>query len=167
MLIARAGLRGHGTPPQFPGKTRNAAPNFDVRTSPDLKADAVARLGRGSSVRTLTHVSRSNAATARLRDLLPDAAVTLSPMTGGAQMVANPRGALTAPSIGDSRGIVGNFLQSHAAIYGLDTADVSTIRFEGESISAAACGCCAASRSSAGSRSSRATRASSSIVRDD
>ena len=70
-----------------------------------------------------------------MRRDLPQATATISPFTGGAELVRNPRGALTPPAPGaGSAAIVSGFLETHAPLYGLAAADLATIRFLGESV---------------------------------
>jgi subtilisin-like proprotein convertase family protein/BarA-like signal transduction histidine kinase len=134
-LFAHTSLLGQIAPPRSPGKASNATGNFDVRISPQLKADTLRRLGRGSVNETLARVRSASDAVAKLRADLPGVTVTLSAATGGAEVVRNPRGALTAPLGGDSRAIVSGFLQANAGIYGLAPGDVATVQFRGESVS--------------------------------
>ena len=83
----------------------------------------------------MTKLRQANDALATLRSDLPRATATISPFTGGAELVRNPRGALTPPAPGTaSAAIVSGFLETHAALYGLAAADLATIRFLGESV---------------------------------
>lgn len=122
--------------PAQPGKASPRGPaNFDVRVSPGARAAALQRLGiqppTGDARR-----DQARQALARLREDLPAAEATFSPLTGGAEMVRNPKGMLTPPAPGaDGLAIVNGFLQSNAELYGLSSADLATLRFKGESLS--------------------------------
>jgi len=130
MLAQRAPEPGAG------GKTGALTANFDIRSSAALRAQLLQRLGRSQPEDGVTKLRRANDALATLRGDLPRATATISPFTGGAELVRNPRGALTppAPAALGSAAIVSGFLETHAALYGLAAADLATIRFLGESV---------------------------------
>jgi subtilisin-like proprotein convertase family protein len=121
-------------PPRSAQKGSDTPVNFDVRISAAMRAQTLQRLGRGSPADSLTRLRRASDAAVKLRADLPGVQVTLSTATGGAELVRNPRGALTAPQGGDSPSIVSGFLSAHAALYGLAPADVATVQFRGESV---------------------------------
>ena len=129
MLAQRAPETG----PQ--GKASGLTTNFDIRSSAALRTQLLQRLGRSQPEDGVTKLRRANDALATLRSDLPRATATISPHTGGAELVRNPRGALTPPAPGAaSAAIVSGFLETHAALYGLAAADLATIRFLGESV---------------------------------
>lgn len=117
------------------GKGAQALTNFDVRVLPAARMEVVQRLGitlpSGEA-----RVRQATEAVAKLKSSLDGAEVTFNPLTGGAEMVRNPRGGLTPPAPGgDSLSIVTGFLEAHAALYGLSPGELSTLRFKGESLS--------------------------------
>ena len=117
------------------GKAGGLTTNFDIRSSAALRTQLLQRLGRSQPEDGATKLRRANDALATLRSDLPRATATISPVTGGAELVRNPRGALTPPAPGTaSAAIVSGFLETHAALYGLAPADLATIRFLGESV---------------------------------
>ena len=121
--------------PGSQGKAGDLTSNFDIRGSGALRTQLLQRLGRSQPEDGATKLRQANDALATLRGDLPRATATISPFTGGAELVRNPRGALTPPAPGTaSAAIVSGFLETHAALYGLAAADLATIRFLGESV---------------------------------
>ena len=121
--------------PGSQGKAGGLTTNFDIRSSAALRTQLLQRLGRSQPAEGATKLRQANDALATLRSDLPRATATISPFTGGAELVRNPRGALTPPAPGmASAAIVSGFLETHAALYGLAAADLATIRFLGESV---------------------------------
>ena len=58
IVCPHAALRGEdGSRPKAPA---GMPPNFDLRISPELKAETLTRLGRGSSAEMLTRVRSTN-----------------------------------------------------------------------------------------------------------
>lgn len=122
--------------PGAQGKASRWTPNFDIRTSAALRARLLEQLGRSLPETGTAKTRLANDALAALKADRPAAVASMSPFTGGAEVVRNPRGALTDPDAGrTSRAIVGEFLTAHAALYGLAPSDVATLRFSGESVS--------------------------------
>ncbi len=120
--------------PVTSGKPRDQLLNFDVRISTALRAQVLQRTGRAQQTTALTKLRAAGDELVKMRADLPGVMATMSAATGGAEMVRNPRGALTAAGGGDSAAIVSGFLSAHAPLYGLTAADVATVQFRGESI---------------------------------
>jgi subtilisin-like proprotein convertase family protein len=135
-LLVRVPIRAQVAPPRAAtekGTDRTA--NFDIRIAAPQRAALLQRLGRGEPGAGRGRLQQASDALAALRADLPAAAATISPFTGGAELVRNPRGALTPPAPeASSAAIVAAFLESHSALYGLSPADVATLRFRGESV---------------------------------
>src|SRR5262249_17811448 len=69
-----------------------------------------------------------------LKDQLPDADITLSPVTGLTEVVGTKTGALTLPAPGkDGMEIVRDFLRANASVYNIDASEVDGLHFIGES----------------------------------
>jgi subtilisin-like proprotein convertase family protein len=117
------------------GKASASTMNFDIRISAPLRTRLLEQLGRSLPDGGATKMRLANEALGALKTDRPAAVASVSPFTGGAEVVRNPRGALTDPDTSGSRAIVSGFLGAHAALYGLSPADVATLRFGGESVS--------------------------------
>lgn len=114
--------------------------NYDIRVNG--RAD-LARLARGPLGADLADMARAadaakpamDAGLAELRAGAPTATVAASQLTGGAEVVRAPGGALTAASNAPSREIALSFLRRHAAVYGLSTEQAGALQVLGESAS--------------------------------
>src|SRR6185295_5783756 len=72
---------------------------------------------------------------AELRAGAPNAAVAISSLTGSAEVVRAPGGALTPAASGPAREIVLSFLRRNAAVYGLFPEQIDELEILGESLS--------------------------------
>jgi hypothetical protein len=113
--------------------------NLDIRVG---QGGELKKVLAGNRVDSRATVSRATAqvkavqqAAARLAAVSPGAEVRFSPLFGAAEVVRNPRGALTGSAPGKAgQDIVLDFLRTHQALYGLSDADLATLRFKGESL---------------------------------
>ena len=114
--------------------------NYDVRIQ---GREALARWAQGRSAADLSAMARAavevkgtmDQALLELRGTAPGATVESSPLTGSAEVVRSPAGALTSPAGGPARDLVLSFLRRHAAVYGLRPEQVDELRVLGESLS--------------------------------
>jgi hypothetical protein len=96
--------------------------------------------GRGASfVEEVTEVARQHAsvvdaALAEIRRHNPTAEITISPLTGGVEVLRSNR-TLTGPAPGrDAKDIALEFINSHRSIYGIDATDIANLHYVGESV---------------------------------
>jgi uncharacterized repeat protein (TIGR01451 family) len=133
--VGVAGAAGKSTP--------QAVGNFDVRVNgPHELAKVLARAQAAPAGLTAAKAAagaRAEAmrgALARLRQAAPGATVQLSAATAAPEVVASPRGALSAPVAGRaSIDIVRGFLHANSDLYGLEAGEVDALRPLGESVS--------------------------------
>jgi subtilisin-like proprotein convertase family protein len=132
-LIAQMSSR-----PSSTGKASATPGSFDVRISAPLRARALRQFGQPPQAALAARRDQIAQALTRLKRELPGVDVTMSPLTGGVDVVRNPRGALTPPSgAANSRSVVMTFLQAQAALYGLSDDDLAALHYVGESVSPA------------------------------
>jgi hypothetical protein len=114
--------------------------NYDIRVN---GREDLARLARGPLAADLGDMARAAAGAkpamaeglAELRSGAPNATVAISRLTGSAEVVRAPGGALTAAASGPARDIVLSFLRRHAAVYGLLPEQIDQMEVLGESLS--------------------------------
>jgi subtilisin-like proprotein convertase family protein len=140
-VVARAGAV-QPEPSAGGGKgTARAAGNFDIRVLDRAALDRLlaAHAPGGTVEQARTAQARTlQAGLAQLRTVSPGAEVTVSPVTGGVEVVKNDRGALTAPAPGrPGLDIALDFVRAHADVYGLTPPDINGLRVLGESRSRA------------------------------
>ncbi len=115
------------------------------RSNLDVRVGHQGELGKvlaGNRVDTPATVKRATVqlqavkqGVARLAAASPGAEVRFSPLFGAAEVVRNPRGALTGPAPGRSgKDIVLDFLGANRGLYGLSDADLSALQWKGESL---------------------------------
>ena len=112
--------------------------NYDIRVN---GREDLARLARGPLAPSLTAMARAagsaqpamESALAELRAGAPNATVAPALLTGGAEVVRAPGGALSAASNAPPREIALSFFQRHAAVYGLSAEQAGALEVVGES----------------------------------
>jgi uncharacterized repeat protein (TIGR01451 family) len=115
--------------------------NFDIRVGNRTNLLALisrystsnsGHLGQVAQTRALAMQAGLN----RLRAAAPGAEIRLSSLSGAAELVRNPRNALTGPSPSQNGpAIVLGFLRANQDLYGLNSADIAALRILGESVS--------------------------------
>lgn len=114
--------------------------NYDIRVN---GREELARLTRGPMAADLDAMARTATAAkpamdqglAELRAGAPNATVAISSLTGSAEVVRAPGGALTPAASGPARDIVLSFLRRNAAVYGLLPEQTDELEVLGESLS--------------------------------
>src|SRR6185295_19223705 len=114
--------------------------NYDIRVN---GREDLARLARGPLAADLGDMARAATAAkpamdqglAELRAGAPNAVVATSRLTGSAEVVRSPGGALSEAAAGTSREIALAFLRRHAAVYGLRPEQIDELTVLGESLS--------------------------------
>lgn len=112
--------------------------NYDIRVN---GRKDLALLARGPLAPHLAAMARAAqaakpamaSALAELRAGAPNATVAPAQLTGGAEVVRAPGGALSAPSSAPPREIALSFLRRHAAVYGLSAEQAGSLEVLGES----------------------------------
>lgn len=129
-----------GAPPHPVGKTGAVAiGNLDIRVT--NRRDLAQVLAgnqvdaRKTGLLAAAQIQALRQGVARLRAVSPGAEVSFSPLSGAAEVVRNPLGALTGPAPGrPGVDIVRDFLHANADLYGLSDADLAALRCMGESV---------------------------------
>jgi subtilisin-like proprotein convertase family protein len=90
-----------------------------------------ARAGDRATIPAATQDAR----TALAKDLGPQATVSADPVTGGLRSVGRADGFLTAPSGADAATVALGYVRDHAAAFGLDGADIASLKLQSRSTS--------------------------------
>ena len=130
-----AGAASVPEPAGKPGTPGTAVGNLDVRVHGVRQVPGLLAARPAPAVSAARAAARREGL-ARLQAASPGAEVRLSPLSGGAELVRSRRGALTEAAPGrPGVDIVRGFLRDHRGLFGLSEADLTGLRFKGESVS--------------------------------
>src|SRR5688572_8674915 len=112
--------------------------NMDIRVNPTAPVTNVPGVTQATLAKSKQDIAGNlSKGVVQLKTAVPDAEVTVSPITGSAEVVSAARALTAAAPNRTGSEIVKDFVQANALLYGLSKNDIANLRFIGESVSQA------------------------------
>ncbi len=112
--------------------------NIDIRVNWTVPLPGLPGVTGAALAKSKETIARNlSKGVSQLKAAVPEAEVTISPITGSAEVVSAARALTAAAPNRSGSDIVKDFVQANASLYGLAKADLVNLRFIGESVSPA------------------------------